>query len=491
MKVLLINPPSTHTEGSSKPTIYTPVGILSIAAMLEKADHEVVVYDTKASYNVETRGQFVYLGDSDATIKNRIKNVKPDVIGISNPFTVFIQNTLNVAKTCKEIDKKTPVIVGGPHASIRPEDFLKDDTIDFVVMGEGEYTILDIFSHLEGKMDKKAIKGIAYKDGGKIQVNERREFIEDLDDLPLPAYHLVDMEKYFKGLFSPRSEYTRRAISMITSRGCPYNCIFCSIALHMGKKWRGNSPEYVIKHIKHLIDTYKIKLIHFEDDNFTLKKDRFEKILDGIIENKIKIKWDTPNGVRADTFNKRNLIKARLSGCQYLILAVESGNQRILDEVVGKKLKLDKVEEVAKLAKEIGIDLEAFYVVGMPGETVENMRETFEYAVKLNKQYDIFPMFNIASPLIGTRLFKLCEEKGYFSRDVSADSLLLAYKGSGGMIKTDEFTPGQIDGLFKEYGSFIRMTRIKKVLKHPFLVISYVIKLLSRTKLYNLVKKLL
>jgi len=490
MKVLLINPPSTHMEGSAKPTIYTPIGILSIAAMLEQAGHEVVVYDSKANYNVERKGNYLYLGDSEATIRSKIKQVKPNVIGISNPFTVYLKNALAVAKICKELYKDVPVVIGGPHAAIAPGDFFKDGNVDIVVMGEGEYTVLDFFKHLEGKMDLKDIKGIAYKDDGKVQVNPAREFIQEMDDLPLPAYHLVDMEKYFKGLFAPRSEYVRRAISMITSRGCPYNCIFCSIALHMGKKWRSNSPEYIMRHVKLLIDKYRIKLIHFEDDNFTLNKVRFEEIIDNIIENKIKIKWDTPNGVRADSFNKKLLIKSRLSGCQYLVLAIESGNQKILDDVVGKKLKLERVEEVARIAKEVGINLEAFYVVGLPGETLENMRETFEYAKNLYDEYGIFPMFNIASPQIGTRLYEVCEEEGYFSRDISPDSLLVAQRGAGGLIKTGEFTPEQIDGLFKEYGSFIKMTRIKKVLKHPFLVISYVIKMLSGTRFYGIIKKL-
>lgn len=491
MKVLLINPPSTHTEDSAKPTIYTPVGILSIAAMVEQAGHEVVVYDSKASYNIEQRGNYLYLGDPDTTIQKKIKQVHPDMVGISSPFTVYLQNALNVARISKEVLKEVPVIVGGPHAAIAPGDFFKDGNVDIVVIGEGEYTILDVLKHLEGEMDLKDIKGIAYNDNGKVHVTPSREFIQDLDDLPLPAYHLVDMETYFKGLFVPRSEYTKRAVSMITSRGCPYNCIFCSIHLHMGRKWRANSPGYVLNHIKHLVDNYNVESIHFEDDNFTLNKGRFEKILDGILENKIKIKWDTPNGVRADTFNKKLLVKSRLSGCQYLIFAIESGNQGILDEVVGKKLKLDRVEEVAKMATEVGINLEAFYVVGLPGETLDNMRETFEYAKKLHKEFNVFPMFNIASPQIGTRLFDICTEKDYFSKDVSPDSLLVAQRGAGGMIQTGEFTPAQIDALFEEYKWFIRKTRLKKVLKHPFLLRSYVIKMLSKTKLYNFVKRIL
>lgn len=481
MKVLIINPPTLHMSGSSKPALYVPVGILYIAAVLQKSGHDVSVYDTKLGCNIVREGKLLHFGDSYETIKKNIREAKPDVVCISNPFTVYMEAALRVAEIAKEAGRNIKTIIGGPHASVAPKDFLKNKRIDFAVMGEGEYTVPGILKCLEGKMPLSEIKNIAYRKGGKIIVAKRADFIADLDALPLPAYHLVDMEKYFTGKFSPRSEYTGRAISMITSRGCPFGCVFCSIHLHMGSKWRANSAEYVISHIKHVVRDYGVRLIHFEDDNFTLDRKRFEKILDGIIEGGINVKWDTPNGVRADTLDESLLLKAKKSGCQYLIVGVESGSQRVLDKIVGKRLDLKKVVEIAKTCKKIGLDLEAFYVVGFPGETLAEIEETFKFAKMLNEKYGVFPMFNIASPLINTRLYEICKKNNYFAAGVSAKTLLTAYRGGGGLIKTPEFSPQDIDAMFKKYDFFIKKARLKKALRHPYLLKSYVLKELLKT----------
>lgn len=487
MRILLITPPTTHLEKVGKPTLNIPIGLLSIAGMLEKEEYNVEIYDAKISGDVKHYKNYIHFGDSYETIKKKIKEKKPDVVGISNPFTAYIENAKEVARIVKKVDKNIKVIMGGPHASVAPKDFLKENTVDFVVMAEGEYTILKILRYLEGKDKIENIKNIAYKKGGKIKVNERGIFIQNLDDLSFPTYHLVDMEKYFKGYFASRPEFINRVVSMITSRGCPFNCIFCSIHLHMGRMWRANSPEYVLKHIKLLVDKYDVNLIHFEDDNLTFNAKRFDKILDGIIKSKLKIKWDTPNGVRADTLTKELLIKCKKSGCQYLIIGIESGNQKVLDEIVGKRLDLKKTIQVAKWCKEIDLDLEAFYVVGFPGETLDEIRDTFEFAKRLNERYDVYPNFNIATPLINTKLYDLCKKKGYFVKNISEkDFLTSRFKG---VIKTKDFSPEDIENLFKEYGFFIKKARFKKALKHPFILKSYLIKLISGTRLYNLIKK--
>ncbi len=490
MKILLINPPTIHTKGSGKPTLGVPVGILYVAAVLEKRGHEVEVYDTKINYNIEKIGEYVYFGDKSRTIREMIEKVKPDVVGISNQYTIYTPTAKKVSRIVKAVDKKIPVIVGGAHASVEPFDLLKEKSIDYVVMAEGEYRFSELVNCLDNKKNLKDIDGIGYKIKGKLKVNPVKSFIENVDELPFPAYHLVDMEKYFKGLFVSRSEHCKRVVSMVTSRGCPFNCIFCSIHLHMSKRWRAHSVDYVLRHIKHLIDEYKVELIHFEDDNFTLDKKRFEAILDGMLNEKIKVTWDTPNGVRADTFNKELLKKSKKSGCRYLIIGVESGNQEVVNEIIRKGLNLKRVVNVAKWCNELGLDLEAFFVVGFPGETISQMRDTFRFAKMLNEKYSVYPHFNIATPLVHTRLYDIVNEKGYLVKETDSGNLLTAQRTGGCMIRTPDFGPEDIDVLFKKYNFFIKKARLKKVIKRPYLLRSYLIKEISKTPVYNFVKRL-
>ena len=163
--------------------------------------------------------------------------------------------------------------------------------------------MLEIAQHFEGKKQLSEIQGIAYRQNGEVIVNPRRPFMENLDELPYPAYDLVDMEQYLSPSKIGYRSFQDRAISMITSRGCPFNCCFCAVHLHMGQGFRAHSAEYVLDHIQYVVDKFKVKNIFFEDDNLTLDLKRFEAICDGIIERKIKIGWETPNGVRADCLN--------------------------------------------------------------------------------------------------------------------------------------------------------------------------------------------
>ena len=165
---------------------------------------------------------------------------------------------------------------------------------------------------MEKKKNIEDINGLVYKKGPAIIKNKPRAFIADLDSLPIPAYHLIELERYFhlfkSGYGTRQHMISPRCISVITSRGCPFNCCFCSIHLHIGKIWRANSAEYVLNHLQMLKDKYNVKQIRFEDDNLTLDKKRFERILDGMISKKLDFVWDTPNGVRADCLDE-NLIK--------------------------------------------------------------------------------------------------------------------------------------------------------------------------------------
>jgi radical SAM superfamily enzyme YgiQ (UPF0313 family) len=281
--------------------------------------------------------------------------------------------------------------------------------------------------------------------------------LRDLDELPLPAYHLVDLERYFKmnawGFsgrpvrFRPGSE---RAVSMVTSRGCPFNCIFCSIHLHMGRPWRHHSSVYVLRHIEHIVRKYGISHIHFEDDNLSFDPERFREIISGLKRIDAGLTWDTPNGVRVDTLSRELLTECKSSGCSYLIFGVESGNQQVLDHIVEKRLDLETVVRAASWCREIGLDAMAFFVVGFPGESVAAMHDTVDFALDLLKRYDVAPGLFVATPLPGTRLEKIFLERGLLAGPLSADQLARLTQ-SDIVLGGDTFTEADIRGVLKRF----------------------------------------
>lgn len=464
MKILLIRPSARHVKGSSKPAVSLPVGLLYIAAVLEKNGYQVQIYD--AQLNVDTPFYYdsdgiMYVGDRWGAIEEEIRRQGPDLIGISNLFTTQLDSALKVAEIAKRVNKNIITVTGGSHPSVKPEDFfLKTDAVDIVGIGEGEFTMLEIAERYRNREDLKSIAGTAVKENGQVKINSPRPYISNLDELPFPAYHLINLEDYFvlnkKGFVGRiiwRYPGSERAVSIITSRGCPFNCIFCSVHLHMGYGWRFHSPEYVLKHLELLRSKYNVKHIHFEDDNLTLNIQRFKEIIDGLLQRKIKITWDTTNGIRADMITKELLKKSRESGCVYIVVGVESGDPRVLSEIINKQLDLTKVIEVAKWSKEIGLDTMAFFIIGFPGETVADMEKTVQFALKLMKDYEVWPTIFLATPLIGTALYNICLKKGYLRKELSSDNLAISVGGGGeeSLIKTEDFGPEQISAVIKEF----------------------------------------
>lgn len=481
-KILLIRPPFLEIEGSRGYSMDIPLGLLYIAAVLESHNYQVKVLDARVEGKIFFSKQMFsngYLfGLSWNEIAQRIKNESPDIVGISCQFTTQFYTALRTAEIIKKINPGIATVVGGPHASVMPESFLNHSKfIDFAVGGEGEYTLLEIAKWYQGRRSLKSIKGIGYREGEGISNNEPRNPIENLDDLPFPAYHLIDMERYFylkakagnSDVGRPRYNYpgSERSLSFTTSRGCPFNCVFCSIHLHMGKKWRPHSADYVISHLEYLIKNYNVKHIHFEDDNLTLEKKRFNKILNGIKEKSLSFTWDTPNGVRADTLDKNLLVKCKQAGCTYLIIAIESGDQYVLDHIIKKKLSLKKVVEVCEMAKEIGIDMRSFYVIGFPGETRQSIKKTIDFALGLQKKFNVCPNLMIATPLFGTALYNQCMDNGYLVEAVDPHNLSTATSGLG-IIQTNDFAPQDIEKLIRHFNHRCQRINYRNFIKNLF-----------------------
>lgn len=484
MKVLLIKHPTTHFRKTAPPVSGIPLGLLYVAATLLKAGHEVRLYDAiveagEKHWGKERSDGALHMGASWEEIKRTVTEFRPDIVGISNQYTSQVPNALRVADIVKEVNRNILVIVGGPHASVMPSTFINARrSVDYAVIGEGEITMVELLGCIASKGDRRWVKGIAYFENAQLVMTEKRPPIGDLDSLPLPAYGLVDMERYFyfnkKGK-DGRESYSypssERSISMITSRGCPFNCVFCSVHLSMGRVFRVDSVGYVLEHLSFLKQHYHITHVHFEDDNFSFDTARFHGILDGLLAGDSPITWDTPNGVRADYLDEAILRKCRDSGCTYLRIGVESANEDVSAKIVRKHLDLGKVVAIAKLCRQLRIDVEAFYIIGFPGENVAQMKDTINFAIRMELKYGLYPydMFT-ATPLIGTDLYRICEQHGYLSREVTSESLATATQGAG-MITTPDFTPQVLKALLTRYRRRHLFARLSSSLKfmalHP------------------------
>ncbi len=489
MKVLLINPPQTFYQGSEPPAGNLPLGLMHIAATLTNAGYTAEILDAflGGDSSFQRNGEVINVGLSLEQIKQEITQRKPGIVGIAGPFTSQIGNSVQISSLVKQVDPNILTVVGGPHVSIVPKMFLEEvENVDIVVCGEGEYTMVDVAKAFEGKEELNEVLGIAYRKNGEVNVNPPRPLIKNLDELPYPAYELVDMEKYLSPKKIGYRSFRSRAISMVTSRGCPFNCCFCAVHLHMGREFRAHSSSYVLNHIKHVVEKYDVKNVFFEDDNLTLDLARFEAICDGLIEKKLKIGWETPNGVRADCLNLNLLQKMKKSGCQSVFFGVESGDQQILDNVICKSLDLNRVVEVAKNCRKIGLKAGGFYIIGFPGEKKENMQKTVDFALRLKRDYDVGMHLFMATPSYGTKLYDECKEKGYIGQDLTWNSFAAARQPKGlPLITTGDFTPQEVKDIaaraLEEYKKLSLLNHIKnprKALKtaldQPQLILKYV-----------------
>jgi magnesium-protoporphyrin IX monomethyl ester (oxidative) cyclase len=435
-----------HPKLWGKPNVFQPLGIAYVAAVLER-QHKVCIIDspTEGWRNLEQiDGTKYQVGLRNKEIADRIRRWSPDVVGINIPFSGWSKGAFEVASIVKSIDKDIITVLDGQHPSARPVDCLKRTNIDFVVIGEGEHTMFELVGVLERGIIRnlKKIRGIAFIKNGKKVITPPRPVVQDLDSLPFPARHLLPMNKYFAAIKETplRGEIHKPWATMITSRGCPYNCIFCTAHIVMGKKWRGRSPENVVDEIEQLIHTYHIKQIDFIDDNMTLNKKRMETICDLIMKRGLDIEWYTPNGLRADTIDENLLTKMRASGCKKIRIAPESGVQRVVDQIIKKNQNLKEVEKAVVLSKKLGIKVGCFFVIGLIGETKEDIKETINYAYHLRQLGADRFYFSIATPLYGTELYEQAK-RGGFLRDGFNDEALSAVEP---LIETPEFTVGDL-----------------------------------------------
>ncbi|MGB2706476.1 MAG: radical SAM protein [Candidatus Omnitrophota bacterium] len=382
MKILLATPPSNAL------TVTPPIGLGYLVSVLRENGYDAGILDAqKESLDTER-------------VLEKISKINPDVLGVSI-LTSNYANAKKIVKEAKKLIPRTKIVVGGPHPSALPVATLKEVPADFLIRGEGEYSFLDLVNFLAGgKGDPSHIENLCFSENGEIKTKPCTIQVKDLDKIPPPAWDLIEPRQY---PVNPHQFFFKKhpIAPVVTTRGCPFRCTFCSASFLAGENLRMRSPEKVVDEIELLATRHGVKEIHFEDDNFTLVRKHAESICKKIIERKIKIVWQCPNGIRVDTIDRDLVRLMKKSGCYRLSFGIESGSQEILDRA-NKKLDLKKVPGAIKTVKDEGIEVQAFFILGLPGETKETALKT----MNLIKELPIdFLDISLLTYLPGSRLF--------------------------------------------------------------------------------------
>jgi radical SAM superfamily enzyme YgiQ (UPF0313 family) len=414
-KILLINPPSVIKRSWVEGVQSFPLGLASMAAVLDEHNYEVKILDCFIEdYNNKEilDDVFVKIGMSDEAILDVIREFQPDLIGIAIQFSIQLLPAQNLNKLIKEAFPDIVTAVGGNHATAAPHS-LAGNKFDWLVLGEGEFRILKLLDALSNNTtdllppDIAPLTGECNIDVSKIRI----EKIKDLDVLPMPKYDLLSLDKYWE------LSNGEKWVNLFITRGCPFDCVFCSIQTIMGGRVRYKSLDKVIEEIEYLKNELGVEELLIEDDNMTYNMEWAKGFFRAIIAKKLKFKIHFRNGVRADKVDMELLKLMRKAGVMKVAFAPESGSQATLDNIIHKHMKLEDVEIAVKLAIKADIYVKCFLVVGFPEETLEEVQKTFDYARKLKKMGVDHIWISCAVPYPGTKLFDTCVERGIIPKE--------------------------------------------------------------------------
>ena len=397
MNVLLVNPPSIGvyaTFGLSLP----PLGLLYVAASLERAGHRVVVRDLAAQGMEVTEEDFR----------------SADAVGISSD-TTRIGRAMDLARRASRLGR--PVIMGGPHPQFMPDDILASGWVAAIVRGEGELVFPELLSALESRGERSGVQGIIYREGGRI-VSTRDGEPVDVEALPLPARHLVDLHRYGASMSG------RPITPVVTSRGCPGACHFCTSSSFFGRGWRSRSADAVLAELDEVHNRYGFRAVAFMDDNFTLAPERVERIADGILERGYDLKWW--NFSRVDTIvrNPGMVAKMAAAGSTTVYLGIESGSDDTLNSL-GKNTRSSDVAQAVDILRHNNIESYGSYIIGNLNESAVDVAQTIDLAIRLNTN---IAQFSILTPYPGTMLYEQIKDRIFCRRWKFYDGLHLVFR---------------------------------------------------------------
>jgi len=392
MRVLLVNPKSSLPIDTR---VSPSLGLAYLAAVSERRGDEVRIHD----------------GDiEDVRIQEIARQFKPDLIGIT-ANTTQVMSAWKEAALIKEVAGDAPIVLGGPHPTVLPHESAALPQIDLVARGEGEATWEELSERLADGKDWRGVAGLTYRHDDEI-IDEPDRGTLDLSQLPRPAYHLFNMDRY-TNLQPATDRVDGFSFPIMTSRGCPYRCSYCSQI--MERRWRMRSAEDVVSEWEWLVRDLGAAEIGVLDDSFNINRKRVLEICDLLIERKLThVPWIMINGIRANLADEEMLGKMRMAGCIRTAFGVESGNQEILDSVIHKQLTLEQVRSAFAAAKAVGMETIGFFMVGMPGETEQTMEETIQFACELDP---LVANFSIATPFPGTEMYDTVKQNGRILAD--------------------------------------------------------------------------
>jgi len=396
-KILLINPPFFLEERYGKHLkkfggLSEPLGLAYLAANLELHDYSVRILDCPA------------LNISTLDISQEFRKDEYILVGLTM-LTPMFSKVKEAARIIKGISPEVKMIVGGAHATALPEQTLKEiESVDYVCIGEGEKTILELVQALEQKRDISQVNGLAYRKNDQIVLTQARKLEKNLDSFLPPARHLLPMEKY--KLTASRVREGSLCPTLIVARGCPFNCLYCSHPF--GRTFRHHSTGRIIQEIESLIREYDISEFNMEADNLTVDREFVLSLCQGMIRKGLnkKVQWTCES--RMDTIDKELLENMHQAGCWQISYGVESGVQRLLD-LINKGEKLKDMERVFALTKKVGITIRGFFMLGLPTETRQESLQTIEFAKKLDP---LWAQFTLTTPYPGTPMFEMLKESG-------------------------------------------------------------------------------
>ena len=387
MNIAFVQPPNPQRSGDWKKMGVSrpPINLALLAAYVRRYGHKPVIYD---------------LDWFDGGVNEAVRDIlkyNPDVVCITC-LTPRLEIALSIARGIKEWNPKVKIIMGGAHVN-GTKDLYPD--IDYAIYGEGEEALIELLKAIETKSGVESIRNLIYRQGSEAIVNKQRPFIKDLDRLPFPAWDLLDLENY-----KDNNIFDGPHMGVMTSRGCPWNCIFCSSGVAWGRNVRFRSVENVVEELKQ-ITGLGIRNIMFYDDTFTLNKPRFLSICEGMARLNLKYYCQ----LRVDTIDDEIAEALKMSGCIMAAIGVESGDAKIL-KILRKGITKNQVRRAVATLKSAGVPVLASYILGSPGDTHESIRKTIDFARELDTDQ---AKFMICTPFPGAELFDMAVDKGVLS----------------------------------------------------------------------------